>query len=160
MAVIRNCILPEELHYDVEHDLWARFEADGSVTMGLSDVGQSRAGRILIVTMRRRAGARVRRGEVLAVLESAKWLSPVRSLVSGEIIATNDEVVRRPVLVNERMYDEGWLARIAATVPAERDLWPTGADALARYEEKLRRPFQSVRGLEEDFWCVHCREGG
>ena len=43
MPIIRNCILPEDLYYDVENDLWARFEASGLVTLGLTDVGQSPA---------------------------------------------------------------------------------------------------------------------
>ncbi len=160
MVVIRNCILPEDLHYDVEHDLWARIEPDGAVTLGLTDVGQSRAGRILIVTMRRAPGATVKRGDVLAVLESAKWLSPVRSLFGGRVLAVNEAVVRRPVLVNERSYDDGWLVTLEPADPAERALWPTGAEAIARYQERLRQPYQSVRGLEEDFWCIHCREKG
>lgn len=69
MAVVRNCILPEDLSDDVEQDLWMRLDAPDRVTLGLTDVGQTRAGRILIVTMRRRPGDRVRRGQVLAVLE-------------------------------------------------------------------------------------------
>lgn len=160
VPVIRNCILPADLYYDVEHDLWARFDGDEEVTMGLTDVGQSRAGRLLIVTMRREPGSEVRRGEVLAVLESAKWLNPVRSLFSGRVVATNADVVTRPALVNEDMYGAGWLVKLRPSRLDERRGWPTGQEAIDRYEEKLRRPYRSVRGVEEDFWCVHCREAG
>lgn len=158
MTVIKNCILPEELYYDIEHDVWARFDDDGLATLGLTDVGQSRAGRILIVTVRRQIGASIRRGEVIAVLESAKWLNPVRSLFSGRLVAINAAVLKRPALLNEDMYGEGWLVKFLPSDPAEQALWPTGQEAVSRYAEKLARPYRSVRGVEEDFWCVHCRE--
>ena len=107
MPIIRNCILPDDLYYDVESDLWARFEASGLVTLGLTDVGQSRAGRILVITVRRSVGAEVKRGQVVALLESAKWLNPVRSLFSGRVAEVNDKV---PLLRR----------RLAPATPAER----------------------------------------
>ena len=90
MPIIRNCILPDDLYYDVESDLWARFEASGLVTLGLTDVGQSRAGRILVITVRRPVGAEV-----------------------------NDEVLKRPSLMNEGFYGEGWLLRLLGRRKAE-----------------------------------------
>ncbi len=160
MPIIRNCILPDDLYYDVESDLWARFEASGLVTLGLTDVGQSRAGRILVITVRRPVGAVVKRGQVVALLESAKWLNPVRSLFSGRVAEVNDEVLKRPSLMNEGFYGEGWLLRLLPSDPGERRLWPTGDEAIRLYSEKLAKPYRSVRGVEEDFWCVHCREAG
>ncbi len=34
MTLWRGCDIPEELYYDVEHDVWVRLEEDGQVTLG------------------------------------------------------------------------------------------------------------------------------
>ena len=40
MAAKSNCHLPEELYYWPEKHVWARPEADGTVTIGTTDVAQ------------------------------------------------------------------------------------------------------------------------
>lgn len=158
-AVVKNCFIPEALHYDVDRDVWARFEEDGDVTMGLTDVGQSRAGRILTVSFRRPVGTAVARGKVVALLESGKWIGPVQSLFSGIITGLNERLLEQPNLVNEDFYGDGWLVRLAPTDQGERALWPTGPEAVRLYTERIARPYWSTRGVDEDFWCFHCRQG-
>ncbi len=162
MTVIRNCELPDRLLYDVDHDLWARVEGE-EVVIGLTDVGQTRAGNIQHVSFSRRARAGpVGPGDSLAVLESAKWVGPVTSPFAGTASATNDALLDHPGLVNLEPYGRGWIVRlrpstaIDATVPPEG--WSTGRTAAERYEAKLRLPFRSVSGVDEDFWCVHCTD--
>ncbi|HLF41193.1 MAG TPA: glycine cleavage system protein H [Acidimicrobiia bacterium] len=159
MPVVKNCVLPDELYYDVERDVWARLDDDGEVTLGLTDVGQTRAGRILAVSFRRPVGAVIDRGRVLALLESGKWVGPVRSLFSGEITAVNEELLVHPTLVNEAFYTDGWIVRLRPSDPDERALWSTGPDAVRQYTDRIARPYWSTRGVDDDFWCVHCREG-
>jgi len=45
----QGCLIPKDLYYDVENQVWLRINEDGTVTMGLTDVGQTRAGRLLQV---------------------------------------------------------------------------------------------------------------
>jgi glycine cleavage system H protein len=42
-----GCIIPLDLYYEIETQTWVRVNEDGTVTMGLTDVGQVRAGRLL-----------------------------------------------------------------------------------------------------------------
>lgn len=163
MTSIRNCVLPDDLVYNVERDIWARSDPDGTLVLGLTDVGQSRAGHIQVVsyTRRVRAGS-VARGDSLAVLESAKWVGPVTSPVAGSVVAVNEALLARPKLINLDPYGRGWIARErpasgeVALLAAEG--WTSGQAALDLYDVKLRLPFRSVAGVDEDFWCVHCNE--
>jgi len=45
--VFNGCDIPEALHYDVEHDVWARFENSGEVTLGMTDPAQTRCGKVV-----------------------------------------------------------------------------------------------------------------
>jgi len=160
---MRNCVLPDKLLYDVERDLWAGIEADGSVAMGLTDVGQTRAGQIQVVSFTRRAqGGPVRRGDSVAVIESAKWVGPVTSPVEGVVVGRNEALLGRPRLINLDPYERGWIVRIrpgeAEEDGAWSEGWARGAAAMERYAAKMALPFRSVAGVDEDFWCVHCNE--
>jgi glycine cleavage system H protein len=161
VTTIRNCELPDELFYDVERDLWARREGD-ELVLGLTDVGQTRAGTIQHVSFTRRAIAgEVGRGESIAVLESAKWVGPVTAPLGGTVVATNEELLAHPKLVNLDPYERGWIVRIrppAGQADPFGDGWSSGEAARARYDAKLRLPFRSVSGVDEDFWCVHCAD--
>ena len=46
MSIINGCDIPEDLYYDGEHDVWVRFE-DDTVVVGMTDIGQSLAGRFI-----------------------------------------------------------------------------------------------------------------
>lgn len=161
-ATIRQCHFPGDLAYDVERDLWARQDDDGTLVVGLTDVGQSRAGHIQVVSFTRRArSGTVARGDSLAVLESAKWVGPVTGPVAGSVVSLNEALTLRPKLINLDPYGRGWIVRLRPApgeVLASGDGWARGQEALERYEAKLRLPFRSVAGVDEDFWCVHCNE--
>ncbi len=161
MATIRNCELPDDLLYDIEHDLWARPEEDDLV-LGLTDVGQTRAGTIQHVSFTKRAlGGAVGPGESIAVLESAKWVGPVTAPLAGTVMATNNDLLEHPKLVNLEPYGRGWIVRLRP-VDGRLDLfpdgWASGEVARTRYRAKLGLPFRSVSGVDEDFWCVHCAD--
>lgn len=163
MTTIRNCNLPDELLYDVERDLWTRPEPDGSVSLGLTDVGQTRAGQIMVISFTRRALAGpVGRGESVAVIESAKWVGPVTSPVTGAVVETNQALLTRPRLINLDPYLRGWIVRIEPGAEEAAGDWSArwlrGPAAVERYAAKMALPFRSVAGVDEDFWCVHCNE--
>jgi hypothetical protein len=47
------CDIPEDLTYDVEHDVWIRFEGDCAV-LGMTDVAQTRCGKIAAISFRKK----------------------------------------------------------------------------------------------------------
>lgn len=112
MALIRNCTIPEDLHYLVRSHVWARPE-NGTVVVGITDVAQNLAQRFIAYTPKK-VGRRVEVGKSTATLESGKWVGPVPSPVAGEVIAVNEAALADPSLVNRSPYGEGWIAKVKA----------------------------------------------
>ncbi|HET7876182.1 MAG TPA: glycine cleavage system protein H [Methylomirabilota bacterium] len=147
----RGCELPEELWYDVDRDVWARFEADGTVTLGMTDPAQTRCGKVVSVRFKA-LGRRVARGQSAATIESAKWVGPFPAVLSGVIVATNEETFRRDILAaNKDPYGTGWLVRLRPErLEEERAALLTGREALERYRERI-----DAGGIN----CMRCAEG-
>jgi len=102
--------VPAELRYLKSHE-WARLEADGTVTVGISDHAQQALGDLVFVEAPE-AGRRVSAGEACAVVESVKAASDVYSPVSGEVVAGNADLGGQPELINQDPYGAGWIMRI------------------------------------------------
>ena len=102
--------VPSELRYLKSHE-WARLEADGTITIGISDHAQQALGDLVFAEVPE-AGRRVTAGEACAVVESVKAASDVYSPVSGEVVAGNADLGGRPELINQEPYGAGWLMRI------------------------------------------------
>ncbi len=112
MAEINGCKIPEDLYYLAGDKLvWARLEADGTVTTGVPDPGQAIAGKVVAVTAKK-LGKTIERGKSMGTLESGKWVGPIPAPVSGEIIAINEAVTTNPALVNTDPYGEGWIVKL------------------------------------------------
>ena len=60
-------------------------------------------------------GSSVAKQADVAVVESVKAASDVYSPVSGEIIATNENLENAPETVNSSPYDDGWFFKIKPT---------------------------------------------
>ncbi|MFQ5614081.1 MAG: glycine cleavage system protein H [Anaerolineae bacterium] len=138
MATANNCNVPEELMYWVREHVWVRPEDDGTVTLGMTDAAQHLAGKIVTATPKK-VGRKVRKGKSSGTVESGKWVGPIKSPVTGEIVAANEAVVKDPTILNEDPYGEGWFVRVRP------DDWETdkadlltGAEAVASYEAFLK----------------------
>ncbi|MFD7901872.1 glycine cleavage system protein GcvH [Kitasatospora sp. NPDC059722] len=101
--------VPAELKYTDEHE-WVRTEADGTLTIGITDHAQSTLGDIVFLEMPP-VGKQVKAGDAIGVVESVKAASDFYSPVSGEVVAVNADAVDTPEEVNADPYDV-WLFRI------------------------------------------------
>lgn len=102
-----------ELKYLSSHE-WARVEADGTVTIGITDHAQDSLGDVVYVETPE-VGSTVTAGEEAGVVESVKAASDIYSLVSGEVIAVNEALQDNPEIVNESPYDDGWFFKVMPT---------------------------------------------
>ena len=135
MATVRGCNISEDRYYWVEKHVWARLEADGMVTIGITDVAQHMAKGIVNATPKE-AGRTVQKGKSAGTLESGKWVGPVTSPITGEIVMVNEAVKAKPALINEDPYGEGWFVRIKPTDWAvESAALVTGDAAVAAYQK-------------------------
>lgn len=114
MSDIRN-----ELKYMPSHE-WARLEADGTITVGISDHAQDSLGDVVYVETPE-VGAHVVAGEEAGVVESVKAASDIYSPVSGEVVAINESLEDSPEQVNESPYDDGWFFKIKPSDLSELD---------------------------------------
>ena len=101
--------IPKELKYTESHE-WVRQEADGTVTIGITDHAQEQLGDIVFVEAPK-AGRKVAKGEAVGVVESVKAASDIYAPVAGEIVAGNDALADAPEQVNADAYGS-WLFRI------------------------------------------------
>ena len=108
--------LPSELRYSRTHE-WARLEADGTVSVGITDHAQERLGDMVFVELPQ-VGSRLTAGAECAVVESVKAAADIYAPVSGEVIAANAAVRDKPQAINENAYS-AWLFRLKPSNPAQ-----------------------------------------
>ncbi len=108
---------PAELRYSKEHE-WARAEADGTATVGITHFAQEQLGDIVYVDLPA-AGTQVTQFGKFGEIESVKAVNDLFSPVSGEVVAVNAKLKEKPELVNAETYTEGWMLRIRLRDPKE-----------------------------------------
>jgi glycine cleavage system H protein len=148
MALYFGCDIPEDLYYHPEYDSWIRFDEGDSATLGMTDVAQTAAGKLLQIKFQR-VGKRIIAGRSAATIESAKWVGPFRMPFDGEILVTNIESFRQDLLVaNKEPYGAGWLVKVRVLEPkTARDSLLTGAKAVAYLQSKIE---------ENEIRCFRC----
>ncbi len=137
MASVRGCNIPEDLSYNVDNNVWARREADGTVTVGLTAYACSLAGEIVAYTPKK-AGKDIAKDKSCATVESGKWVGPVKTPVTGSVVAVNDAVTSKPGLINKDPYGEGWIVKMKPTDwDGESKSLKVGGDAVKAFEGKM-----------------------
>src|SRR5688572_1300518 len=101
--------LPQDLRYTASHE-WVRREADGTVSIGITDHAQEQLGDIVFVEAPQ-MGRRVAAGESVGVVESVKAASDIYAPVAGEVVAINGDLAAAPEKVNEDAF-AAWMYRI------------------------------------------------
>jgi glycine cleavage system H protein len=133
MTDVKGCNIPEDRHYLVEKHVWVQEGEGGLVTIGITDVAQHLAAKMVAVTPKK-AGKTIARGKSVATVESGKWVGPVPTPVTGEIVEVNAALAGDPELANRDPYGEGWIVKLkAADWPGESATLPTGAAAVEAY---------------------------
>jgi len=93
---------------------WANVEPDGSVLVGADALPGTLLGGIEEIAGPT-PGARIRRGERLAVLSRGSRSIELAAPVDGEVALVNPETTTDPGLVADEPYLRGWLARMVPT---------------------------------------------
>ena len=110
--------IPADLKYTRSHE-WARREADGSVSVGITHHAQDRLGDLVFVETPK-LGSVFSMGAECGVVESVKAASDIYAPVSGEVIAVNGSLAERPEQINQDAYG-AWMFRLKPADPAELD---------------------------------------
>jgi glycine cleavage system H protein len=111
--------IPAELKYVASHE-WLRLEADGSVTVGITDHAQELLGDIVFVELPE-VGANLAADEQAGVVESVKAASDIYAPIAGEVLEVNQELVDAPDTANTDPYGAAWFFRIKPANAADLD---------------------------------------
>jgi glycine cleavage system H protein len=132
------CDIPEDLYYDIERDVWIRFEGEVA-TLGMTDVAQTRCGKIAAISFRD-VGRKIAQGKALATIESAKWVGPFPAPFSCEIVDVNEAGFEKDILLaNKEPYAIGWLVKVRPIdLENERGHLVTGQEAAEKYKTRIQ----------------------
>ena len=101
--------IPANLKYTQSHE-WIRLEADGTISVGITDHAQEALGDIVFLELPD-LGSTLAAGKECAVVESVKAASDIYAPLAGEVIARNDAAVDAPESVNQDAY-AAWLFKM------------------------------------------------
>ncbi len=107
---------PSGLKYSPAHT-WLKQEADGTVTVGITDHAQETLGDLVYVEAPA-VGRQVKKDEACGIVESVKTASDVHTPASGVVIAVNAELADAPEKINADAY-AAWIFKLKPSDPAE-----------------------------------------
>ena len=101
--------IPADLKYAASHE-WMLLNADGSVTVGISDHAQEALGDLVFVELPE-IGAHYDAGKEIAVVESVKAAADVYAPIAGTVSEVNQAAADAPESVNQDAYS-AWLFKM------------------------------------------------
>ena len=110
--------VPAHLKYTASHE-WIRAEADGTITVGITEHAQELLGDLVFVELPE-VGKKLAAEQEAAVVESVKAASDVYAPVAGTISEVNVAVTDAPELVNQDAY-AAWLFKMTPDNPTDLD---------------------------------------
>lgn len=111
MSEVRDGLL-----YTKDHE-WSKVEGD-RVRIGITDHAQHELTDLAFLQLPK-IGQKMKKGDVLAIVESVKNTADVYSSVTGEVVEVNSPLEDDPAAVNKDPYGGGWLAVVKASDPSE-----------------------------------------
>lgn len=95
---------------------------DGELcTIGLTDYAIEQLGDIVFVELPE-IDSEFAKGEVFATIESVKAASEIYMPVGGKVVEINEELINAPELINENVWEKGWLIKVKCDTLSEDTL--------------------------------------
>jgi glycine cleavage system H protein len=94
------------IKYTEDHE-WLREEADGSVTVGVTNYAQEQLGDLVYIQLPE-VGRNYTKGEEAAVIESVKVAGEIKMPAEGSVTEVNQSVADDPALVNQDAEGGAW----------------------------------------------------
>jgi glycine cleavage system H protein len=110
--------VPANLKYTASHE-WMLLNADGSVTVGITDHAQEALGDLVFVELPE-VGAHFEAEKEIAVVESVKAAADVYAPLAGTVTEVNQAAADAPESVNQDAY-AAWLFKMTPDNAADLD---------------------------------------
>lgn len=125
MATVDGQTFPEHLYYDLANQIWYEPLSDGNIRAGFTPLAMELAGEVLVFTPKR-IGRDFEAQRSFATVEGGKWVGAARAAFDGVVVAVNEELIKRPRLLNRDAFGEAWMVIVRANVESWRDGLVTG----------------------------------
>lgn len=126
MASVEGQTFPEHLYYDLVNQIWYEPLPDGTIRAGFTPLAMELAGEVLVFTPKR-VGRDFEAQRSFATVEGGKWVGAARAAFDGIVVAVNEELIKRPRLLNREALGEAWMLIVRASTESWRDGLVTGA---------------------------------
>lgn len=107
---------PSNYRYTKEHE-WVAPNGK-TAKVGISEFAQNQLGDIVFVELPA-VGAELKAGDALGTIESVKAVSEVYAPVAGKVKAINEELAKKPELINQDPHGAAWMVELELSDPAE-----------------------------------------
>ncbi len=104
--------------YTKDHE-WVKIDGDSAI-IGITAHAAEALGDVVFIELPD-VGKSFNQGDDMAVVESVKAASDVYAPISGEVLATNGDIVEEPAKVNEDAGGAGWFVKLKITKTSELD---------------------------------------
>lgn len=103
--------IPADLRYTKEHEYVTNADANGVVTIGITDFAQGELGDIVYVELPK-VGTTYGAHDVFGTVEAVKAVSELYMPVPGEIVEVNARLDGEPALINTDPFGDGWMIKV------------------------------------------------
>lgn len=108
---------PNNLFYTKDHE-WISFD-DQYALIGITDFAQKELGDIVYVDIPT-LNSTVNQEEVFGTVEAVKTVSDLFMPVTGQVVAVNQDIEKKPELVNQDPYST-WMIKVLVSNPEEKE---------------------------------------
>ena len=120
--------IPPGLRYTKDHEYVTTPDANGVVTIGITDFAQGELGDIVYVELPR-VGSQYGAHDVFGTVEAVKAVSELYMPVAGEVVEINGRLDGEPALINSDPFGDGWMIKLKM---------PAGGDAALLTPEQYK----------------------
>jgi len=107
------------IKYTEDHE-WLRTEADGSVTVGVTNYAQEQLGDLVYIQLPE-VGREFAKGDEAAVIESVKVAGEIKMPAAGAVTEINQAIADDPALVNQDAEGAAWFFKFKPADAGELD---------------------------------------
>lgn len=98
---------------------WVAVE-EKNVRFGLSDIAQNEFKEVTSLELPA-VGTHVYAGDKIGAVKESRNVDPLFSPISGTVVEVNPKIEKKPFIVKESPYDDGWLIVVKMDDPSELD---------------------------------------
>lgn len=135
MALVQGHTFPDHLYYDLANQIWYEALESGDIRVGFTPLAIELAGEVLAFSPKR-VGKDFEAQRSFATIECGKWVGAARAAFEGVVVDVNEELTKRPRLLNKDAFGAAWMLIVRAHAEGWRKGLVTGAaveDAFAQW---------------------------